>query len=159
MLDRRRRDELEGVLSLGRLADRMVFVLGRVLRSDAPQPDDSETLAQARRLFELMSEEKVIVLDRSDDRMFSDESYLDALHVVELRAKGAEAEDCARRYAELLQKAATPGEIDDDERMGLAALRDLFADVGETTLSRANELCRPWQESPWQIMQPATSHF
>lgn len=152
MLDRRRRNELEGVLSLGRLADTMVFVLGRALRAEPLRDEDVRALERARRLFELMANEEVIVLDKTDDRMLNDDTYLDALHVVEVRAGGADVDESARRYAELLQKVQR-GEINVKEREELSALRELFAEVGETTLSRAGELSRPRQEPPWRRMR------
>ncbi len=158
MLDRRRRDELEGVLNLGRLADRMVFALGRFLRSEPLQPDDVRAIERARLLFELMTKEDVIVLDTTADRMLNDESYLDALHVVELRAEGGKAEIQAQRYVELLQIVES-GAVTDTERSELAALRELFSEVGEATLLRASELSRPRQEPTWLPMRQTTSHF
>jgi hypothetical protein len=38
MLDRRSREEFEGVLALGRLADRMVFTLGRSSAGNRSSP-------------------------------------------------------------------------------------------------------------------------
>ncbi len=157
MLDRRRRDELEGVLNLGRLADKMVFALGRALRSEELRPDDVLACERARQLFELMTREDVIVLDSAHDRMLNDESYLDALHVVELRAHG-ELEDVARRYVELLERLATEG-VSDEERADLTAMRELFIELGEATISHANELSRPRQEPSWPQTRHAISHF
>lgn len=158
MLDRQGRNELEGVLSLGRLADRMVFALGRVIRSEPLHADDAPALEHARQLFELMTKEEVIVLDSADDRMLNDDSYLDALHVVELRAEGAEVEQYAQHNVDLLRRVVD-GQITDEERVELAAVRELFAEVGETTLSHANELSRPRQEPSWRRMRQAISHF
>jgi hypothetical protein len=156
VLDRRRRDELEGVFALGRLAEQMVFTLGRVVRGEELRPEDKTVLEAARQLFELMATEDVIVLDVAGDRMLNDESYLDALRVFE--HPGEDVEEQAKRYVELLTKAANGG-ITREERDELSALRDLFAEVGEATLARANELRRPRQEPSWRLMRPATLHF
>jgi hypothetical protein len=159
VLDRRRRDELEGTLALGRLAEQMVFTLGRVVRSDPLEAEDRPVLEAARRLFELMADEDVVVVDVAGDRMLNDESYLDALHVVEHQADGEGVEQHARRNAELLTKVANDEPVSDDERGELAAIRELFSEVGETTLARASELSRPHQEPSWQLMRQAISRF
>jgi hypothetical protein len=159
MLDRRRRDELEGVSNLGRLADKMVFALGRVMRSDdfRPDPADLPVLERARHLFELMTTEDVIVLDQSEDRMLNNDSYLDALHAVQLRA-GPEVAEYAQRYVDLLQNVIN-GTISEEQRADLDALQELFAEVGEITMSRASELSRPRQEPSWRRMRQAISRF
>jgi hypothetical protein len=159
VLDRRRRDELGGALALGRLAEEMVFTLGRVLRSEALRPDDARVLEMGQKLFELMAAEQVVVVDGSDDRMLSNDSYFDALHVVEHQTQGRDVEEQARRYAELLHKIANNESLSDDELAQLASMRELFSEVGETTLAHASELSRPRQEPSWQLMRPATSRF
>jgi hypothetical protein len=154
VLDRRRRGELEGTLALGRLAEQMVFSLGRVVRNEPLRPEDRKTLDVARRLFELMLQEDVIVAEAEGDTMLSDESYLDAVHVFEHR--GGDLEVRAQQYAELLSKAVA-GALSQGERAELTSLRELFIEIGETTLARANELSRPHQEPAWRLMRPATS--
>jgi hypothetical protein len=156
VLDRRRRDELEGVFALGRLAEQMVFTLGRVVRQEELLPDDEAVLEAARQLFELMATEDVIVINVAGNRMINDDSYLDALHVFERTGEDVEAR--ADRYVELLSKAAN-GTVTSEEREELSALRELFAEVGEATLARANDLSRPHQEPSWQLMRPATLRF
>lgn len=158
MMDRSTRDELEGVLSLGRLADRMVFALGRAIRGEALDVSDLPLLERAKQLFELMASEDVIVVDHHHDRMLNDASYLDALQVVELSLEGADVEDFAQRLVTLLNQVVA-GNVTDNEREALVALRELFSEVGEATLARAGELSRPRQETSWQLMRPATSRF
>lgn len=156
MLDRRRRDELEGVFALGRLAEQMVFTLGRIVRQEDLLPDDEAVLEAARQLFKLMATEDVIVINVAGSRMINDDSYLDALQVFERTGEDVEAQ--ANRYVDLLAKAAN-GPVTQEEREELSALRELFAEVGETTLARANDLSRPRQEPSWQLMRPATLRF
>jgi len=142
------------VFALGRLAEQMVFTLGRVVREEDLQPEDTAVLEAARKLFEVMASEDVIVIDVADKRMLNDESYLDALRVFE--HPGQDVEEQAKRYVDLLTKAAS-GDVTDEERNELSALRELFVEVGETTLARANDLSRsPGQEPSWQLMRAAT---
>jgi hypothetical protein len=105
-----------------------------------------------------MTEQDVIVIDQAEDRMLNDESYLDAIRVVQLQANGGEIEEHAKRYLSLLEKAKD-GSANDEERQGLASLRELFAEVGETTLARASDLSRARQEPTWQLMRPPISSF
>jgi hypothetical protein len=155
MLDRRSREELSGVLSLGLLSERIVLTLGRALRDEKLSDDDRQALDSARRLFELMTNEDVIVIDSLEDRMLTDESYLDALHVVQMQAPGSEIEESARRYLDILQ-SLIDGHVTPEERDDVTALRELFVEVGETALSRANDLSRTPQEHSWRPMHPLT---
>jgi hypothetical protein len=158
MLDRRTREELSGVLSLGLLSERMVLALGRAMNGNDLTEDDLDAIAAARRLFERMTEEDVIVIEGPEDRMLNDESYLDALHVVQLQTGGAEIEPAVRRYVDLLEKLIND-QISEEQREELTSLRDLFVEVGEMTLSRANELSRTRQDPSWRPMRLATLRF
>jgi hypothetical protein len=160
VVDPRTRYELEGTHALGRLAEAMVFTLGRVIRKQPLLPEDQAALESAQRLFDLMADEDVVVIDVAGDRMLNDESYLEALHVVEHRgAEGEAVEQQAKRYAELLRKVARNERLSDDELRELAAMRELFSEVGEATLARASELSQPHQEPSWQLMRQTTSRF
>lgn len=162
MLDRRRHEELEGALALGRLADRMIFALGRATRKQPLQPEDKPAVAAAQKLFDLMATEDVIVLgtDTTASRMLNDDSYLEALHVFQLKANGGDLETRAQRYRDLLQKVYDQAALTEEERdVELIELRDLFDAVGETTLVRAGELSRERQEPPWRLMRPTTLSF
>lgn len=158
VLEQRSQDELAGAISLGVLAERMVLALGRAVRGDNLLPNDTAVLEDAKRLFELMTESDVIVIDSLVNRMLTDESYLDALRVVRLDSGDNEIEASARRYVELLGRVLD-GTIEEQERDELARLRNLFVHVGEKTLSRANELSRTRQESSWQPMQQPILRF
>jgi hypothetical protein len=155
MLDRRRRADLEGVQSLGRLADEMVFSLGRALRDNAPLPDqDRQTLAHAAELFELLASDETTVPEETGGMMFSASGYLDALHAVEGRAAGHQPEQYAGGLAGVLRGVIQRGTVADEERPVLESLREMFAEVGEATLSRAGDLSVS-QESHWPLVRQA----
>ena len=158
MIERRSGEELSGVLSLGLLAEGAVMALGRVIRSEPLRYEDLRVVADARRLFELMATEDVLVVETLEDQMLTDESSLDALRVVELQ-EGDGLHDRAQRYVELLQKVIDGSIEEKEERSELESLRALFVEVGEATLSRANELSRAYQEPSWRPAYPATSRF
>lgn len=158
MLDRRIREELAGVLALGRFAEKMVFTLGRVARGEHLSPEDEAVMHSARALFDLMTKQDVVVVGAPPRQMLSDDSYLDALHVVQLQAGGTDVEASAQQYVELIDKALARA-LSTDEHASVEALRDLFEEVGETTLARANEISRTPQEPSWRLMRPATSRF
>lgn len=158
MVERGSRDELEGVQELGRLADEMIFALGRVVRSEDLEDEDRSVIERAKQLFEMMASPDVVVPDRIDAMMINPGSYLDALHVVETRAGHADVEAYAGHLAELLQRLVDQEQVSDNERAELGSLRELFAEVGEATLSRAGELSLP-QDSPWPRMRQASSGF
>lgn len=157
MLDRRRRTDLEGVQALGRLSDEMVFSLGRTLREEvgARLPDeDLHCFAAAATLFELLASDAATIPDSPDGMMFSPSGYLDALHAVQGRAEGERPEEYASEVAHVLRTVIDRGAIAEDERPILESLRELFAEVGEVTLSRAGELSLP-QEAHWPPMRQA----
>jgi hypothetical protein len=157
MVERRGGEELSGLLSLGLLAEGAIRALGRVTRNEPLAEGDERILHDALRLFERMAEEEVVVVRAVADQMLTDDSYLDALRVVELAA-GNDLQERAKRYAELLGRAVDGG-VTDEERAELADLRDLFVSVGETTLSRANELSRAYPEPSWRPVLQTTSLF
>jgi hypothetical protein len=152
MQDRHKSHEMAGVLSLGLLSERMVLALGRVGRSEELTEEDRQAIQRATELFELMTTRDVIVVGATVNRMLSDASYIDALEALQGQTDGGDIEDYAERYSELLRKVLA-GEAGEDERAELEALRNLFVEVGLTTLSRANEISRTRQESPW-LPQP-----
>lgn len=154
MLDRRRRNELEGVQELGRLSDEMVFSLGRAMRAPALTTDDLAVFERAASLFDLLASDDVTVPDRTEGMMLSTGGFLDAMHVVAVRAGGDELEAYARRLAELLRGIIDRGRVSAEEEPQLQSLRDLFAEVGEATLSRASELSLP-RETHWPPMRQA----
>jgi hypothetical protein len=104
-----------------------------------------------------MAEEEVVVVPTTADQMLTDDSYLDVLQVVELRA-GGNLPERAKGYAELLSRAREVG-LSDAERSGLGELRKLLVAVGEMTLSRANELSRSQIEPSWRPALLTTSRF
>jgi hypothetical protein len=69
-----------------------------------------------------------------------------------------EIEPAVCRYVDLLEKLIN-SEISEEEREELTSLRDLFVEVGEMTLSRANELSRTRQDPSWRPMRLATLRF
>lgn len=155
-MDRRQRADLEGAQALGRLSDTMVFSLGRALRerSGTVLPaEDLRSFADAASLFEWLASDTQTPPVRSDG-MFTSGGYLDALRVVQGRAKGAHVERYAQRLATLLRTVVERQSVAEGEEDALEALRDLFADVGELTLSRAGELSLS-QETHWPPMRQA----
>jgi hypothetical protein len=157
ILERPTGDELTGVLSLGLLAESAVMALGRAIRSEPLRDEDVRALEQAQQLFALMATQDVVVVDAFDNTMLTDESYLDAVRVVELREDDGELQERAARYVELI-RSALDGDVAgiEDE---LANLRELFAAVGEATLTRANEISRASQESSWRPAHQLISRF
>lgn len=155
-MDRRRRADLEGVQALGRLSDEMVFSLGRALRErDTKLADkDLRCFAVAAELFELLATDETTVPDRTDGMMFSASGYLDALHAVQGRAEGDQPEEYAGGLAGVLRTVIERGSVSQAERPALESLRELFAEVGEATLSRAGELSLP-QEAHWPPLRQA----
>jgi hypothetical protein len=159
MLDRRRRADLEGAQALGRLADEMVFSLGRAVREgDAGVTDaDLAVFDRAAQLFECLVNEDDALPEHSNEMMFDSSGYLDALQVVQQHADGDQ--DVFEEYAhrliallrEVIERRAVAGA---DEKLLLESLRDLFAEVGEATLSRAGELSLP-QEQHWLTLRQA----
>jgi hypothetical protein len=118
---------------------------------------DASLLSDLQHLFDRMAEEEVVVVPTAADQMLTDDSYLDALEVVELRT-GGDLPKRARRYAELLSKAGDEA-LTDEERVDLGELRNLLAAVAEMTLSRANELSRSQSEPSWRPALLTTSRF
>jgi hypothetical protein len=149
MMDRRRRADLEGAQALGRLSDEMVFSLGRAVREpNGLADDDLASFAHAAELFELLASDDKAVPDRPDGMMFSAGGYLDALHVVQDRADEGQIEEYAGRLAQVLRNVIAHRSVSDEDGPVLESLRDLFAEVGEATLSRAGDLSLP-REAHW----------
>jgi len=157
MIERKSREE--GALSAGLLAEKMVLALGRVLRSDPLTDEDKRVLASARDLFETMTSRDVLVFGPRASRMLDDGSYFDALEVVEVQANGDELEERLNRYAELLKKLADGHDPTNAEQDDVRSLRELFTEVGETTLARANEASRAPEDATWRPTKQATSLF
>ena len=65
------------------------------------------------------------------------------MHIVQGRADDDQFEEYARHLAALLRGIIERRSVSDDEKPPLESLRDLFAEVGEATLSRAGELSLP----------------
>lgn len=147
-MDRRRRTDLEGAQALGRFSDQMVFSIGRTLREGSVQQDDIRSFRSAADLFELLARDDVGVPDTVETMTFSAGGYLDALRAVQDHAEEGQLEDYAARMESLLRTVADRAEVLQEERDELESLRDLFAEVGEVTLSRAGELSLP-QEAHW----------
>ena len=156
MIDRRRRTDLEGVQALGRLADEMVFSLGRAMRSGEQGLDEADlsVLGRAAQLFELLAGNDETIPDQLGGMMFDPRGYLNVLQVVQHRAQGDQLEDYARRVTELLYAVIERRSVAPEETEALERLRALFTEVGETTLARAGELSLP-QESHWPPLRQA----
>jgi hypothetical protein len=134
----------------------MVFSLGRAVRAGFGALSDADlgSFARAAELFELLASGDDAVPERPDGLMFSGGGYLDALHIIQGRADGDQLEDYARSLARALRTIIERQSVSDEDRPVLESLRDLFAEVGEATLSRAGELSVP-QEAHWPSLRQA----
>jgi len=160
VVDRRSRDELDGLQGLGRLADEMVFALGRVVRGESSDESDAAVFSEAKRLFESIAESSLIVeRDPVEGAMFNRQGYRDAAEFVQTHAGGAAVEQYAAHLADLVGRLVGPGGITDDERAEFGELRNFFGELGEATLSRAGALTQA-DDAPWpQLRQATTSTY
>jgi hypothetical protein len=159
MREREQFEELSSVVALGLLAEDMVLVVGRVLRGIDIVDRDRHVLRDARRLFEVLTEETVVPTTWMRERMVADDAYRDAMRIVRERAltiDQSEREAAAELVA--LLDAVLDGTLGNEQGEQLVRLREIFVEVGKTMLMRSNELMRSRQEtiSSWRPMQ-ATS--
>lgn len=161
MRDRQRRQELEGLHTLGDLAGEMVVALGTAMGTTNLSPAERRVLAKAHELFELMSSDDVIAVGAAAGRMLGGErSYIDAVRAVEREANGSGIEEQAHAYAQTLGKLLDE-ELNEPERRAIQpdvlALRNFFIHMSENVLSRAEALSRTREELPWRSVQQPTS--
>ena len=157
MIDRRRYEEFGEVISLGLLAERVVLALGRAARSEPLASEDGRALETAAELFDLARQDEVLEPIAISGRMLTNASYLEALRAVQRHGNVAEVEQELRRDADRLHALAggTSDGIEGDE---ILALRERFAEIGESAVARANELRRAQQEFEWRPTPQAISH-
>jgi len=153
-MDRRRSANLDGVQALGRLSDQMVFSLGHALYGPALEDEDFECFTVAAALFELIADGVPRMPQPSHGMLFSASGFLNALHVVEQRSNGEGVEDYARQTSESLRRIVAARDVPNEDRPILEPLRELFAEVGEVTLSQAGELSLP-EEAYWPPIRQA----
>jgi hypothetical protein len=158
MRERQQFEELSTVVALGLLAEDMVMVVGRVLRTRAADlPDrDRRIVENARRLFEALSEQSTLPTSAARERMVVDDAYRDTMRI--LRERVMEIDQGGREAAAnlvVLLDAVLGGHVTDEQIEQLARLREVFVEVGKTMLTRSNELMRSRQETigAWPPMQ------
>jgi hypothetical protein len=154
MRERQQFEELSSAVALGLLAENMVLALGRVLRGDPVRDTDRPVLEDAKRLFETLGDDTIVPLNRMYDRMFADDAYRDTLRIVREQVPDQSDREIATQLAALIG-SVLEGAVDEELRVRLASLREIFVEVGKTMLLRSNELMRSEQEtiSSWRPMQ------
>jgi hypothetical protein len=139
-------EQLTDTVSLGMLAENMVFVSGRLLRDESLDERDRDTLDAAGRLLagvgEVSKPEASASLIR---RVAAEEGHL-TLRALRSRMPDRDeevSEDEVRilvdRLVELLSRARSDT-LQPEDRDDLHAMRMLFASLGDYTLKRTQDL-------------------
>ncbi len=141
MRDRQQLEELTGAVSLGVLAEEMVLATGRLLRDEQLGDKDLGILGVGQQLLERLSSESLGVVPPSGPRrMDTEEAYLDAFRAARLQAPGEPAQEFLGKLADVLGRAIKGETLSAVDRQLLPKIQEFFAQIGELTLARTNDL-------------------
>lgn len=139
--------ELANATSIGLLAGEMVFVVGELLEKNA-QPDDGarKIIESGRSLLASVANPTPGGAQHNLDQLAESEGALDTIQAVLAQAPDGDVESYMSPLENALRKILD--EHDDPVKYAseLNSVRELFAMIGQLTLSRANRLTRSPQE-------------
>lgn len=159
MREREPFEAISSTVSLGLLAEDMVLVLSRVIRSNPLEPRDRRVLEDARDLFASVASASVVPVAAPPERFLFDDTLQDTLRAVRVRVPKEGTQQAAQGLAALIA-AILAGKVAADVRMDLETLRSIFIDIGKAMLLRANDLSRSSQEpSSWQLIPAPSPSF